>query len=469
NGFLSHNDRNTDYYVTDVRANARFALLERSALDFKAGFQRREQVIDQEALLYRWSYLGTTALPHDPTFATFDTVKTGRRMPIWEASMIINGHKPVVPALWREDVYFHEQNVYTGDRDAVETSTAGYSMVQGRLGRTGYLAGVRTERTDTEGAGFVRARRPSSAAEQAADPVGAARRDYANLYRVTTGRYTQPFPSAHLTHDVTRNLKARLSWSNSFGRPNMSNFIQTETPNEAAQILTVSNPSLLPQSAKNWDAALEYYFEPVGSLSAGWFHKTIRDYIVTGVEVGIVPSGTNNGYDGEYAGFSERTSVNAGTAYVQGWEFSYQQQFSFLPGALKGLSASINYTVLDTHGDFGGTTSLSNGQVAGFRPRTANFSLFWRHRAVSAQVLVNYHGDYLSTYSAASPALNLFQTSRTLVDVGVAWQVRPAISLTCNVANLFNEPQVFYRGYADRMQRTLINGTTITLGVGGRF
>ena len=47
------------------------------------------------------------------------------------------------------------------------------------------------------------------------------------------------------------------------------------------------------------------------------------------------------------------TSANAGTAYVQGWEFSYQQQFTFLPGLLKGLSGSLNYTIIDTHGNFG--------------------------------------------------------------------------------------------------------------------
>jgi hypothetical protein len=37
------------------------------------------------------------------------------------------------------------------------------------------------------------------------------------------------------------------------------------------------------------------------------------------------------------------------------------------------------------------------------------------------------------------------------------------------VSNLFNEPQVFYRGIRDQMERTIITGTTITLGVQGRF
>lgn len=33
-----------------------------------------------------------------------------------------------------------------------------------------------------------------------------------------------------------------------------------------------------------------------------------------------------------------------------------EQQFTFLPGLLKGLSASANYTIIDTRGNFGGPT-----------------------------------------------------------------------------------------------------------------
>ena len=76
---------------------------------------------------------------------------------------------------------------------------------------------------------------------------------------------------------------------------------------------------------------------------------------VSRVDAGTIGTGPDNGFDGEYGGFSRRTSLNAGTATVQGWELSYQQQFTFLPGLLKGLSGSANYTLLDTHGDFGGT------------------------------------------------------------------------------------------------------------------
>ena len=56
---------------------------------------------------------------------------------------------------------------------------------------------------------------------------------------------------------------------------------------------------------------LEYYFEPVGTFSIGWFHKTIRDYIVNGIVSGTVESGSDNGYNGEYAGFTILRASNA--------------------------------------------------------------------------------------------------------------------------------------------------------------
>jgi TonB-dependent receptor len=249
----------------------------------------------------------------------------------------------------------------------------------------------------------------------------------------------------------------------------MSNFLPNESVNETNQTVTINNPGLLPQMAQNWDFTLDYYFEPVGNLSVGWFHKSIEDYIVSGVNAGIVENGNDNGYNGEYAGFTRLTTSNAGIAIVQGWEFSYGQQFTFLPGLLKGLSGSANYTLLETHGNFGGAAYRGTGQLAGFIPRAANASLSWRYRGFSTRVLYNFTGSHVSTYSATAPALNYYRFARDTVNLGLAYQVRSNLNLTVDISNLFNEPQRLYTGIPDRMRSTIINFTTITCGVNGRF
>ncbi len=468
-GGLTNNNVGNNIAVGEASGDARYTLPFRHPFSLKAGLKLRETEADDESANRRWNYIGTAGLPADPTIRTYTERKTGLALPRWEPAAFLRAREPVDPALWREDLYFREQVKYTGTRGVREFITAGYAMAQGRVGRTGLLGGVRVEQTDTSSWGWVRARVPSTAAQQAADPVGAAARDYAGTRRELEGGYTKAFPSVHLSHDLAANLKARLSWSTSFGRPALSSLLPNETINETQQTLTINNPSLLPQVAANWDATLDYYFEPVGSLSVGFFHKKISDYIVAGVAGGTVGTGPDNGYNGEYAGFTRLSSANAGTAFVQGWEFSYQQQLTFLPGPLRGLAVAANYTLLDTHGDFGGTTYLTTGQVAGFIPRTANLSLAWRHRGWSARYLVNFTGAHLQTYSAASLGRNLYRFKRTITNVGIGYQLRPALSVTLDVDNLFNEPQARYRGIPDQMQSTSLTGTTVTVGLNGRF
>ncbi len=469
NGLTNANADN-DRAVQELHFNARYTLpVSALKADLKTGAQWRENSGTDHNRGRRWNYIGTTALPADTSLRMYDERKTGRRIPQWEASTFINERVPVTPSLWNEDRYFFEQNRYIGSSDVSEKVTSAYLMTDAKLGRTGLVAGLRTEKTETESSGYVRARAGSTPAQQVADPVGSAQRDYAGNRRELSGRYTKSLPSVHVTQNLTPSLKARLSWSTGFGRPPLSNLRPNETANDAAQTLTISNPSLLPQTASNWDATLDYYFEPVGNFSVSWFHKSIRDYIVSGINTGTVGTGANNGFNGEYGGYTRLTTANAGTATVQGWELSYQQQFTFLPGLLKGFRVGGNYTSIETAGDFGGTVSRSTNEVPGFIPRTGNVNASWHYRGFSVRYAINYTGDYITSFTAASVGRNLYRLKRTITNLGLAYQVRPALTLTCDVSNLYNNPEVFYRGVRDQMASTNIPGTAITLGVNGRF
>ncbi len=453
----------------EARVNFLYTLPTTQPLAVKTGFRWRQEESEDRGKSRRYNFTGTNSaqLPTDPSIQTFGDHKTGLSIPAWNANAIARGRTPLDPNLWTEDRYFAEQNRYTGTRAIFETVNAAYVMVQGRLGHTGYLAGAREEWTKDDSWGWVRVRTPSTPAQQLADPVGSAARDY-GARRELHGDYSKLFPSAHLTHDFTANLKGRLSWSTSYGRAPMNSYLPNETPNEAARTLTINNPSLKPQVSKNWDATIDYYIEPVGSLSVGWFHKTIRDYFVS-ASLGRVGTGADNGYGGEYAGFELFSQNNVGTAYIQGWELSYQQQFTFLPGLLKGLGVSFNHTLLDTHGNFGGSVVRSTGAVAGFIPRTTNASLSWRYQRFGTRVNLNRTGTYLRNFTAAGSGANQYTRERTIVNIGAAYQLRPALSLTIDVQNVFNEPQSWYRGVPDNLSQFYMGGTTITAGISGRF
>ena len=145
------------------------------------------------------------------------------------------------------------------------------------------------------------------------------------------------------------------------------------------------------------------------------------------------------------------------------------QRVGFLPGLLRTLGFSANYTWLRTHGVFAGTTYLNTNQVAGFIPRTANANLSWRYRALGVRARTNYHGSYINSFSAATPARNQYRYARTVTDLGFTWQLRPNTQLFWDISNLTNEPQAFYRFVPSQMERTIINGVTWTMGISGRF
>ena len=477
-GPMTNGNSNNDHVISEARGNVRYRLPWRAPVFAKTGFHYRHQWVGEGSISRRWNYVGTTALPASNDVVMSDTVETGRRLPVWEAADIIRSRQPITPALWQEDAYYFESNKYIAERAVIENVAAGYFQAQGKfsdtglLGRTGFLAGVRFEDTRTESVGYVRARIASSTALRLSNPAEAARQDYAGTRRELTGGFAKAFPSVHLSHDILPNVKARASWSNSYGKPSMANLLPNETASVDPQgnnILTINNPSLRPQLSENWDLDLDWYFEPVGNLSVGWFHKTIKDYIVTGIEGPTIGTGAENGYNGEYAGFNTRTSGNAGSAIVQGWEVVWMQQFSFLPGLLRGLSGMVNYTYLDTRGDFGGTTVRRTGEVPGFTPHSGNASLTWRWRGFSVRYLVNYSGERITAYSATAPQRNTYRVARTLTNLGFAYQVNPRLNLTCDIDNLTNEPIISYRGYRDRVSSASFYGLAITLGIAGRF
>jgi hypothetical protein len=59
--------------------------------------------------------------------------------------------------------------------------------------------------------------------------------------------------------------------------------------------------------------------------------------------------------------------------------------------------------------------------------------------------------------------------NRVLVSPSVAFELRPSLSLTCEVQNFSHEHQQNYMGRPNRISQDRDNPTTVTFGVKGRF
>ncbi len=450
-----------------VKGNASYNLPTSIETVLKTGFNMRSFRVEEVTDERRFNYIGTAPLSifAEPGGLSSYERRSGRELPFAEATKV---YADVLanPTRWSEDLYFAEMRTYAGGRHVEENIGAGYLQAQARAGKLRLLGGVRAERTDVESFGYIASRTLSTTAQRNVDPVGSARRDYANPRRIEGG-FTDWFPSAHLVYRLHPRIQARLSWSQSIGRPQMSNYLPLETVNDTAQTVTINNPSLRPQYSNNWDAALEFYFEPVGQLALGYFRKDISDYIYSarGATVG---AGNSNGFNGLYEGYAITTNLNGGSAKIDGLEFNYQQQFSFLPGPLKGLGMFANYTRLWTAGDYGDAAPRSTDAIADFVPETLNTGLLWKHRGLGARIFVSRIGEFLDTY-AADPSRLQFKKARTTVNISASYQWRPWLEFSADLMNAFNEPHVFYRAVPDRISRYSWNGTTLTFSVSGRF
>jgi len=464
--------------IRELRGNVQYKVpVDFINLNLKGGYSLRDHNVEQYRPQRRWSYIGRNALPNDPTVLTWAKIKSGLNVPYWDANQFYYNGKLTDPTLWQEDLYYATQNKLQNTWRIHEEITGYYGMFNGKIGsRFGFLGGVRHE--DSYQETFVNLRTKgalSTAAQQAADPTGSALADY-NHPSHLKGNSGDNFPSLHTWYNITPDLKARGSWSTGMARPPLNNTTAAFTFNDSAQTVTVGNPSQRPEKSQNWDFGLDYAYQSSTHVYLGWFRKRIDDYWITGAPISVIGAGQDNGFGGDYSGYQLISNGNGGTAYFQGWEFELQQQFRFLPGMLKTLGFTANFTKLTGHGIFNngfGTANmyLKDKDVFGLTPLTANLGLSWQYKSFGVSTSYNYTAENIrATYSIATPSRNRYLKYRELVNVNFSYQLPyRGLSLGIGVANLFNAPQRYYRSVPSQMETFLINGTTMTASISGRF
>ncbi len=472
-----NNDRNG--ILESASLNAQYRLDPRGVTSIKTGGRFRRQIAEEVGRDRRWQYAGPDGIlgvnpatgknDADLSVFLFKDLQTSESLrngpfPYTHVGYVAEDVKKN-PSSWWADQYYDETRTFLGTRRVTEDVSSGYVMGSTRWQSLRAVAGVRYERTAVEGQGFVRARTLATAAT-IPDPVQRARADYGNTRRIE-GSYGEMFPGAYLTYYLSRNVLARANWSNSIGRPPFANLVPVENVNDLAQTLTVANPALKPQLARNLDLSLEYYFEPVGIVSAGVFRKSIKDFIVN-LGGQTVPNGPDNGYGGSYGGYSLITDLNGGTATIDGVELSWQQQLSFFPGALRRLNVFANYTRLTTEGDYGIIGPRTTNLVANFVPTTVNGGLSFPWKGFRSRLLVNYTGEHLVGYSS-DPSRLRYRFSRTFANLNLSYVFSPRLEIYCDFQNMFNAPHKWYYYTPDRVQAVYYNGAFVNFGISGRY
>ena len=459
-------DTVTDTNEVSANVNASYLLPISQPVTVKFGLDSvNRRVNNRQVYPRRWYGVPGSVMPGDGLMplTEFERQNGGRRLPVVDPAYISTtlGNAN----LWYEDVNFTATSQYTNRRILEEGVDAAYIQGTTRFGKLTLLAGVRREWVTTDTFTFFRARTTPIAVEP--DHFKRAALDYQKLSR--DGDYQKSFPSVHAAYDLTENLKARASWSTSYGRAALATLITAPTANDAARTVTMGNPDIKPQVASNVDLKLEYYYK-TGMFSVRGYKKDVEDYIgASGRSGDLIGTGADNGFDGLYEGYEIIQVRNLGNATYKGMEVDFRQRLAFLPGALRGLSVRANYTYLKTKGNFGGAVNLGNGQLAGFIPRSYNVGLQYVYKNFGASYDVNYTGGWPVVYSTTSAAGSRFRESWTIMNAGITYKVHRDATAFLSVNNLAEAGRREYIFDASRVRSNWTIPRTLKFGINGQF
>ncbi|UAK23933.1 TonB-dependent receptor [Sphingomonas nostoxanthinifaciens] len=295
----------------------------------------------------------------------------------------------------------------------------GYVQYDGKIGKFGFLTGVRFEKTE----GTYRGTATSTVSSVTTLTPRTVRQSYSNF-----------FPTVQLRYNFTDDLVARANWSTAIGRPGFSQVTATQTVNTSGTVTTVTqgNPDLKPTTGNNFDASLEYYMPHGGIISVGLFDKEFDNYVVSTTVPGT--------YNGTTATFT--TYGNIDHASARGVEVNYRQRFDDLPGLLSGVGISGNFTYVRSRGSSRGgvTETLPNTT-----PYIVNVGPFYEHGRLSLQLLANYQG-WTMTSLGSTPTLDNFVQPYLNFDFDARFAITKRLTVFAQGRNVTNTNQVATEG-----------------------
>lgn len=287
-------------------------------------------------------------------------------------------------------------------------------------------------------------------------------------YRRT--KYNDLFKYLHASYNIQPNLVLRASYHEAITRPDLANIFDGYTLNETNSTVTANNPALKPEKSRNLNADISYYFGKSGnnSLTFGVFRSDIRDLQVRqtyrSITDGIIP-GTDLSYP-ELAGTMYDYSVwkNKDKAHNSGFEAGYNQNLTFLPGALGGLSMFANYT----HLMYDKWSNYLNSPKD-----TANLGISHNYKKFESRISYNWTGYFLTgnapNAGSADAGIASYVRARGLTDVNFAYKLNRNLRLFANGRNIFNEGRMEYRMLSNVLTRQARFGALWTVGVSGKY
>ena len=414
---------------------------------------------------------------------------------------------PCGTALCRSDTF-------TSDRRTLEESQSFYvqANIETEFGNfpVSMRAGVRYEQTDVTSDALVPAYNGllwvggnELSPQTAAEPT----------FTTLEGDYDYWLPNFDFKMDLTDDLVARFSYSQTLTRPNYTDIQGGVTIDSPVRITEGTgnrgNPALLPFESENIDLSFEYYYGDGSYVSAGYYRKDVSNFIGTSSVTetvfdlphpGLGPladearaagaatpgaifdwilvnrpnepgvdavAGTILGVGGRdpFSPFNLTVPVNNQGATVDGWELNLQHEF----GA-SGFGFIVNATFVDADVSFDDNSLDDQFVIAGLSD-SANFVPYFENDEWSVRLAYNWRDAFINgtgqTNVGAGPPTYVDEYGQW--DMSASYWATENLQIFADVINLTDETTYVYGRKTEQVLFAGQFGTRYTLGVRYKF
>ncbi len=360
---------------------------------------------------------------------------------------------------------------YQRDYEASERLHAGYIMTEINIGsKLMLLPGVRYEVKSTEYTAWH--------IKTASNITGVS----ADLKDTTTYRENANwFPSLNMKFKVTDIISIQGAVYKSASRPSFRQISPLVIYPTVGNNITSNNPYLEPSTAWNYDLGISIMQPKLGLLTVYGFYKEVSDlvFVLSDYRPNRLDDITGGPedlrdrligpeyYDPLYMSQQGKTNMpfnNPERAQIFGLEFSWQTNFWYLPGILKGLVLDVNYTIMKTTTNYPFFDQVQIGTSTGFPPlpiyetqyklregpmedqpaSILNVILGWDYKGFSARVSYRYQSNTVEGLDTRYSVFDRYYDTFSLVDLMLKQEITKNISVYANLTNIGNHVDKYF-------------------------
>ncbi|KHK89925.1 TonB-dependent receptor [Novosphingobium malaysiense] len=308
---------------------------------------------------------------------------------------------------------------------------------------------------------------------------------YNNGAVTRSGSQSEKFlPSFTARYEITPNLRLRFNYGETLRRPNFGDInpnysLTGDLTNVGYGSGTAGTADLKPTHSKNYDLALEWYFERNSAIFVTGFRREIQGLVVPLTVLEYIP---NNGIvAGATDYFAITRPVNASDGVLKGVEVGLTYFPTYLPSILDGLGFQGSVTILDSKQNIpmtdsaGNITGESTSQFFDVSKLSYNATLAYDRGPFNARVSYVWRKGFLHNNEArlfANP-IGVWYRPEDSLDVQLTWNVTDSIGITFDATNLTKSKQQNYYKFDNVGNSQQFNLGTLqlarTFALGARF